>query len=67
MSDWIFFGKKVPADRCICDVLVLIDDIYVREETAIYHEGIGTFVMRATEDKPCGTKDTVLYWREQEE
>lgn len=65
MKKWTYFQLKAPKDKCICDVLIKTDSEDLEEETAIFYKELGTFVMRASEEKPCGTRSQVIYWKEQ--
>lgn len=64
MIKWTNFERKTPHDKSICHVLVLKQNGDLEEELAIFYKELGTFVMKATEKKPCGTNARVVYWKQ---
>jgi hypothetical protein len=67
MTLWTDFERKTPKNKCICDILVLLETGDLEQELGIFHKNLGTFVMRASDKIPCGTTGRVLYWKEQED
>lgn len=63
---WIDYESKEPKNKALCDVLILTESGNLEQELAIFHKGVG-FVMRATNNKPCGTQARVVYWKKQNE